>query len=222
MARISTIGMRTGMRSTSPCMTTLTRPLRTTETSKLVPPMSTPIRLSSPRVLLSSAQAALPPDGPESRSRTGSSAAVLAAHTPPFDCTRSNRGAKPFRLHAVRELVEISRNDRNQYRVEHGGRRALVFADLRAQGARARDLERRPGLCKVLGDVLFMLRVEVGIHQADGDADRIDPVDRRGEVFQRRMASAALRHGRPAVFFPATPMRQSRGMSVGGCCGLSA
>ncbi len=95
MARISTIGMRTGMRSTSPCMTTLMRPLRTTETSKLVPPMSTPMRLSSPRILLSSAQAALPPDGPESRRRTGSSAAVLAAHTPPFDCTRSNRGPNP-------------------------------------------------------------------------------------------------------------------------------
>ena len=34
--------------------------------------------------------------------------------------------------------------------------------------------------------LLFMLRIEIGVHQADGDADRIEPVERRGEAFQRR------------------------------------
>ncbi len=94
MVRISTIGSRTGILSISPCVTRLTRPSRTTDTSKLVPPMSTPTMLASPSTWLSSAQAALPPDGPDSSSRTGSCAAVSVLHTPPFDCTSSRRGVQ--------------------------------------------------------------------------------------------------------------------------------
>ena len=57
--------------------------------------MSTPTALASPSTSLSSAQAAAPPEGPDSKSRTGSRAAVAALHTPPFDCTSSSRGRQP-------------------------------------------------------------------------------------------------------------------------------
>ena len=57
--------------------------------------MSTATRFGRPSSSAIRAAASAPPDGPESKSRAGCSAATSGLHTPPLDCTRNTVGRNP-------------------------------------------------------------------------------------------------------------------------------
>ena len=110
MVRISTIGSRTGIRSISPCVMRLTPAARARRTRRSwCHPCRSRRGCRSPSTWPSSAQAELPPDGPESRSRTGSLRGGLERCTRRRSTARAGGAAcKPSASHAPRELIEVA------------------------------------------------------------------------------------------------------------------
>jgi hypothetical protein len=113
--------------------------------------------LASPSTWLSSAQAALPPDGPRQQQPhrllgPPSRAAHAAIRLHEQQARRAILG-----LHSVRQLVDIARHHRHQQGVEHRRRGALVLANLGIERTRAGHPERGPDARQTLGDARLVL-----------------------------------------------------------------
>ena len=148
---------------------------------------------ASPSSWPSSAQAALPPEGPDSSRRTGCCAAVSRLHTPPFDCTSGGAGgilrpacARP----ACRDRPDTT-----------GISRALsTVVDVRSysrisglSSLEQRDRQRRPRRLRSCLRPLLMLRVEIRVEQADRDRLDVQLIQLRDQPLERAASSAASR-----------------------------
>ena len=92
---MSTTGIISGNPSSSASEETSGAPSTTSETSKLVPPMSTQIRLRRPSSRASATPPIVPPTGPESSVWSVSSRADSAVTMPPLDCITCSGTASP-------------------------------------------------------------------------------------------------------------------------------
>ena len=164
-----TIGIRSGRPSSEVSVVISGRPSMTRLTSKLVPPMSTPIRFGRSSRRASATRPIEPPTGPESSVCTGRSRAERAVTTPPLDCITCRGDAQSALVQLALEPLEVSAHRRAGVRVEHGGRRALVLAPFGGDSMRQRDRKVTELLAQDLLGAQLVRRIEVGEEEADGD-----------------------------------------------------
>ena len=80
-----------------------------------------------------------PAAGPDSTRCAGFRAAIAGGSVPPLDCMISSGASIPAPRSAVRERVDVPADDGAEVRVDDGGARALVLADLGEDVGRPRD-----------------------------------------------------------------------------------
>ena len=95
MVLMSMAGSAIANRSTVAPLVTAGVPPRTRDASKLVPPMSMTMKLSSPCGAVTARLAAGAAAGPDSSVVAALAAAVSGAATPPFDCMIRRGPSKP-------------------------------------------------------------------------------------------------------------------------------
>ena len=100
MEWMSTIGVRIGKPSKIVSETTDSLPSTTKLTSKLVPPISTHIKLGSPSCLLSTLEPTLAPTGPDIKARRPLDSLSFESISPPFDCIMKTFLSNPFSFSA--------------------------------------------------------------------------------------------------------------------------
>ena len=127
------------------------------------------------------AEAITPAAGPDSTMKTGRTAGGIGAED-----AAARLHHEQLRLHArlgepALDPLQVALDDRPDDRVDHGRRGPQVLAELRRHLGRERDRDPGQLLGEDLADALLVLRVDVGVEQADGDRlDALAPEDRGG------------------------------------------
>ena len=125
------------------------------------------------------AEAITPAAGPDSTMNTGRTLAASEPKMPPLDCiTRSfacdARGGEP-----ALDPLQVALDDGADHGVDHRRRRPQVLAELRRDLRRERDRDPGQLLREDRADPLLVLRVDVGVEEADGHRlDAFPPQDR--------------------------------------------
>ena len=138
----------------------------------------------------------MPPTGPDSIMATGRSVATSGVITPPFErmIERSPRKPMPPRLEL--QALHIAADLRTDVGVHHRGRHALELAVLAQDVVRQRQIDVRHRLADHRAGDALMLRIGVGVQEAD--RDRLDAGGlerlaglRDARLLQRRVDLAA-------------------------------
>ncbi len=156
-----------------------TRPPSTTHTSHEVPPMSMPTASPSPDSLAMSAAPTAPPAGPDSTLQAPARAASAVGATPPDDFMISGSGS-PRSTRGPRQPREVAAEQGGEVGVDHGGRGALVLAELRQDLAGGRDVHVGELRAQALGE-----RPLVGSGRGRRRAGRRRPTRRRSRAPRR-------------------------------------
>ena len=136
------------------------------------------------------AEAITPAAGPDSTMNTGRVRAASELKTPPLDCITSSFACDAGVGEAALDPLQVALDDRADDGVDHGRRGAQVLAELGRDLGRERDGHAGQLLGEDRADPLLVLRVDVGVEQADGDRlDLLAPQDRgrraHGVVLER-------------------------------------
>ena len=149
------------------------RPSSTSAALAVVPPMSSEIRFGRPVSRPSWPHAMTPAAGPDSTRCAGFRAAIAGGSVPPLDCMISSGASIPASRSLLRERVDVPADGGPEVRVDDGGARALVLADLGEDVGRPRDED-------VVGDVLAQDLLDpalvgvVGVRVEQRDRHRLD------------------------------------------------
>ena len=161
----ATIGRRTGYPARRRCADVSATPSAMRHTSVVVPPMSNASARGSferAREVRGRRDACR---GPRGRHRERLRLRRVDRHHPARGVQQVEREAAAERL---RELLDVARGERHHRRVQHGGGRPLVLAELGVDRAGDRDVGEAGA--QHLRDGPLVQRVRIGVQQADGDA----------------------------------------------------
>ena len=209
-------GRLTGWPAWSPLKRSCGSPPTTRAMSAVVPPMSNVSRSRAPAAAPSRAAPITPAAGPEATSPTGSSAAIAAVVTPPFDCIRCSGVATPS--------PSRRRASRRTYAPAGGSSAALSAVVLartysRTSGATALDsVTGTPGSASRSRSATRRSCAGSRNEKSSATATASTPSAASAAAAARTSSSSSGASSRPSgPIRPPTPWQRSRGITGGGC-----
>ncbi len=147
------------------------------------------------------AEAITPAAGPDSTMNTGRTLAASEPKMPPLDCITSSFASNARRRQPALDPLQVPLDDGADDGVDHRCRRAQVLPELGRDVGRERDGNARELLREDRADPLLVLRIDVGVEEADGD--RLDPFASKEAAASRTDASS---RGRQHLALRAEPL----------------